>query len=139
MSLIRTGIILAAVVMLLPSEEKKQVEFASTAALTAQQTASFCDRNPSTCATGRDAWALFLRKAEYGMELGSRLLREQLVRGMSGDSTPVTPPQLPAHMMTPPAQHVRVEPLPPATAPRPEPAARRSAYQMDNAPRWRQP
>ena len=123
--------------MLLPAEEKKQAAFSTTVARTAEQTASFCDRNPSTCATGRDAWALFQRKAEYGMELGARLLREQLVRGLSGDNTP-TPVQPPVNPQAP-AQHVRIEPLPQAAATRMEPTPRRNTYQMDNAPRWRQP
>lgn len=123
--------------MLLPAEEKKQAAFSTTVARTAEQTASFCDRNPSTCATGRDAWALFQRKAEYGMELGARLLREQLVRGLSGDNSPATPAQPPVNPQTS-TQHVRVDPLPLA-ATRMEPASRRSTNQMDNAPRWRQP
>ena len=125
--------------MLLPAEEKKQAEFATTATRTAEQTAAFCDRNPSTCATGRDAWALFLRKAEYGMELGARLLREQLVRGLSGDNTPASPAQPPAIPQVPQAQQARIEPLQQPAAVRAEPAPRRSAYQTDNAPRWRQP
>jgi hypothetical protein len=78
MSLLRTGILLVVGVMLLPVEDRKQVELTQTARRAAEETATFCERNPSTCAAGSELWALFLRKAEFGLELGARLLREQL-------------------------------------------------------------
>lgn len=68
--------------MLLPTEEKKQAEFSVTAAQTAERTASYCERNPTTCQAGRELWATFVRKAEYGLELGAGLVREQVLRAM---------------------------------------------------------
>ncbi len=130
MSIIRAGFVLAAAVMLLPVEEKKQAQLASTASLTAERTASFCERNPSTCATGNDLWALFLRKAEFGVELGAKLLREQLLRGTAEPQA--IPASAPAEARAPAAvpalpQQARVEPV----------QQRRTAYPMDHPPKWR--
>ena len=86
MSLLRTGILLAVGVMLLPVEDRKQVELTQTARRAAEETATFCQRNPSTCAAGSEIWALFLRKAEFGLELGARLLREQLTGALATES-----------------------------------------------------
>lgn len=120
---------LAAAVMLLPVEEKKQAHLASTASLTAERTASFCERNPSTCATGNDLWALFLRKAEFGMELGAKLVREQLLRGTAEPQAIQSAAEVRASAAVVPAlaQPVRVEPAP----------QRRTAYPMDQPPKWR--
>ena len=148
MSLIRTVILLSAAVMLLPTEKKDQAEFSTTAARTAEQTATFCDRNPSTCASGRDIWGLFLRKAEYGVELGARLLRQQLLGGPANEPQPAQTPHVQsAQPALPQGQPpIRLEPalgsaltspqvppLPPAQAPAP----RRSAQQIEQPPRWR--
>ncbi len=129
MSIIRAGIVVAAAVMLLPVEEKKQAQLASTASLTAERTVSFCDRNPSTCAAGNDLWALFLRKAEFGMELGATLLREQLLRGMGEPQSVAAPADVRAPAAAVPAlpQQARVEPA----------QQRRAAYPMDHPPKWR--
>lgn len=118
MGLIRTGLVLAAVVMVLPVDERSQSELTASASRAVGQTATYCERNPVTCATGRDAWALFLRKAEYAVELAARLAREQLARALA-------PPQ--------------PEPAAAANAPqRPEtPAPRRNQYTMDHPSRWR--
>lgn len=131
MSLIRTGVFLAAVIMLLPTDERKPAEPATMAIRGPVETATFCERNPSTCATGRDTWALFLRKAEYGMELGARLLREQLLgkapietSAVRADAPPAPPLQQP--IAAPPAHR-------PAA---PTEGNGRRTYSMDH-PRWR--
>ena len=80
MSLLRTAFILAAVVMLLPTDEKKQQEVVGVAGAAVERTVTFCERNPGTCAAGRELWGTFLRKAEFGMELASKLVREQMSR-----------------------------------------------------------
>lgn len=132
MSIIRTGLILGATVMFLPVEERKQSQLANTASLTAQQTASFCERNPSTCATGSELWTLFLRKAEFGVELGAKLVREQLLSGAaplrSGAPAASAPVETSVQAHAPAAAVVQ------AQQPRLE---RRATSQPDQAPRWR--
>ncbi len=135
MSLFRIGIVLAGAIMLLPVEDQKQAEPSATAMRTTQQSATFCERNPATCANARDGWALFLRKAEYAMELSARLLREQLGRSLSNDGA--TPPaaQQAAYR---PSHTDFAGPATPALPMRAEqPRAQHRTYPMDNPSRWR--
>lgn len=128
MSIMRMGILLAAAVMMLPVEEKKQAQLASTASLTAERTATFCERNPTTCTTGQDMWALFLRKAEFGMELASKLVREQFLRAMA---EPQAKPRAAVE-----ERAAAFVPAPPRQA-RAEAARQpRVAYPMDHPSRW---
>lgn len=128
-----------AVIMLLPVEEKKQVQLAASASHTAERTATFCERNPSTCANGRDLWALFLQKAEFGLELGSRLLREYLLRSAT-ESRPEQPVgNQPSTVAAPlaqasPAAHASSHP---SRLELPPPPSRRTNYTMDHPSRWR--
>ena len=145
MSIIKTGLLLAVVVMLLPVDERKQVELAGTVSSAAEQTAGFCDRNPSTCGAGRELWALFVRKAEYAMELGAKLLREQLARSLAEPQRPqpmpaaiqmpaAPPPSFPAPPRQPSTerQAIRFEPARSETAPQ-----QRPGLQADQPNRWR--
>ena len=129
MSIMRTGILLAAAVMMLPVEENKQAQLVSTASLTAERTATFCERNPTTCAAGQEMWALFLRKAEFGMELASKLAREQFLRAMA---EPQAKPR--AAMEEKSAAFVPALPRQARTEAARQP---RVAYPMDHPPRWR--
>ena len=40
-------------------------------------TMTFCDRNPDTCTQGRQAWAVFVKKAEFGGKLALDLFQER--------------------------------------------------------------
>ena len=141
MSLIRSCLIISAAIMFLPVEEKKQIEFTQTLAATPEQSATYCERNPSTCQAGRELWSTFVRKAEYATELGARLLREQLVRAMTEPHEPGRAVQQPLALVpfaqAGHPQPVRYEPVPPPIRPDHQPAARRQGYPMDNASRWR--
>jgi hypothetical protein len=148
MSIFKAGIVLVAAIMLLPVEEKNQAQLASTASHTAERTASFCERNPSTCATGRDLWAVFLRKAEFGMELGARLLREHLLRASEEQKPAPTAPSerkaaaaalAPVTSVTPATPMAPVAPVAaqPSRLELPPPASRRTNYTMDHPSRWR--
>ncbi len=141
MSLIRSCLIIATAIMLLPVEEKKQTEFTQTVAASAERTASYCERNPTTCDASRELWSTFVRKAEYATELGARLLREQLVRSITEPREPVHAIQqpLPAIPVAQPVkpQPVRFEPAPAPVRPDNQQPPRRQAYPMDNASRWR--
>lgn len=134
MALFRIGIVLVGAIMLLPVEDTKQTGVSATTAHTAdrtlERTPTFCERNPSTCANARDAWALFLRKAEHAMELSARLLREQLARSLSSDEPSAPTAQQAAAPTFAPAPRAA------SSARLDEPPPRRT-YLMDNPSRWR--
>lgn len=109
MSISKSALLLAAAVMLLPMEESKQTQLATAASQTAERSATFCERNPSTCAAGRDLWAVFLRKAEFGMELGARLVREQMQRGSSEPAVMQSPVPARVQAAVPAAVRVNVQ------------------------------
>lgn len=78
MSLIRTAAILSVVVMLLPTDQARQAQLAATASSTLTKAMTFCDRNGPLCATAADGWAVFVHKAEFGMDLAGRMVREAM-------------------------------------------------------------
>ncbi len=137
MSLFRTALVIAAAVMLLPVDEKKQAQFSATASRAAAETATFCQRNVDTCATGRELWGLFVQKAEYGVELGARLIRAQLMSDSAGEqrltaaSTPREQPQWNGNYAAP------YDPLPNTAASSEPGSQRRKANLTDNSSRWR--
>ncbi len=77
--LIRTAFWLMIVVLLLPTDEKQRSEVYGTAQAAVNDVANFCDRNPETCARGKDAFAVFVQKAQFG----ARMLID-LIGGDSG-------------------------------------------------------
>ncbi|MGE0626319.1 MAG: DUF5330 domain-containing protein [Hyphomicrobiaceae bacterium] len=129
MSIIRTGILLGAAIMLLPADAQKQSELKDVAQTTVSQTMTFCERNPATCQTGNELWALFLHKAEFGMELASNVIRDQLSRRLSDPtvSTKAEPERVQPVFSAP----VRLEPL---KDPSP---MRQTLSTTDRIPQWR--
>jgi hypothetical protein len=142
MSLIRAALILGAAVMLLPVDEKKQAAFSATATKAAAETATFCERNVHTCGAGRELWSLFLYKAEYGMELGARLVRDQFLRGDSSEMSSISDGSENLAPRSNIAAQYRQDSLPNPASNQAgyhtgEVQPRRSAYPMDHPPRWR--
>jgi len=66
MFLFRIVFWLGLAVLLLPTEENQQAKLYDTASATVERIATFCDRNPKTCAAGAEFWSTFLKKAEFG-------------------------------------------------------------------------
>ena len=79
--LIRTAFWLMIIVLLLPTDDRQRSEVYGTAQAAVNDVASFCDRNPDTCARGRDAFAVFVQKAEFG----ARMLMD-LIQNKTGGS-----------------------------------------------------
>jgi len=77
MFLIRTGFWLLVLVLLLPTDENQQNEIYGTAQAAMNDVATFCDRNPQTCATGQNAFAVLVQKAQYGAQVVTNLVDEQ--------------------------------------------------------------
>jgi hypothetical protein len=82
MSLTKLAFGLALVVLLLPTDAAQQARMSNFANTTVDRLTTFCDRNGRTCAAGSEAWATFLRKAEFGVRLVGDLL------GAGGRQTP---------------------------------------------------
>ena len=67
--LIRTAFWLILIVLLLPTDERQRSEVYGTAQAAVNDIATFCDRNPDTCAKGKDAFGVFVQKAEFGARM----------------------------------------------------------------------
>jgi hypothetical protein len=69
MFLIRTVFWLIILVLLLPTNAQQQSEVYGTAQAAVKDVRGFCERNPSVCTTGKDAFAVFVQKARFGAEM----------------------------------------------------------------------
>jgi hypothetical protein len=67
--LIRTAFWLIIIVLLLPTDERQRSEIYGTAQAAVNDIVMFCDRNPETCAKGKDAFGVFVQKAQYGARM----------------------------------------------------------------------
>ena len=67
--LIRTAFWLTVIVLLLPNDEEQRNQIYGTAQAAVTDVTTFCDRNPSTCATDQGAFAVLVQKAQYGAAL----------------------------------------------------------------------
>lgn len=65
MFLLRTVIVVGAVVALLPSDRAQQERLQQAAVDAAQWTLTFCERNTKTCENAGVAWDVFKSKAEF--------------------------------------------------------------------------
>ena len=77
MFLIRTTLLLGLGVLILPTDEASQARVYSGARTAMTWTVTFCDRNAGTCAQGRQAWAVFLKKAEFATRMAVDLISER--------------------------------------------------------------
>ena len=81
--LIRTAFWLTIIVLLLPTDETQRNEVYGTAEAAVKDVASFCDRNPETCARGKNAFAVFVQKAQFG----ARMLMDLISNGAGGSDS----------------------------------------------------
>ncbi|MGA7456263.1 MAG: DUF5330 domain-containing protein [Methyloceanibacter sp.] len=75
--LIRAAFWLMIIVLLLPTDDKQRSEVYGTAQAAVNDVTSFCDRNPETCARGKDAFAVFVQKAEFGARMLMDLIQNK--------------------------------------------------------------
>ena len=75
--LIRTAFWLMIIVLLLPTDAQQQSEVYGTAQAAVKDVATFCDRNPETCARGKDAFDVFVQKAQFGARMLMGLINGQ--------------------------------------------------------------
>jgi hypothetical protein len=61
-------------VLLLPTDERQQARFSTTALAAVERATTFCERNTQTCAVAAQLWATFLKKAEFGARMAVDLV-----------------------------------------------------------------
>ena len=81
MFLIRTAFWLIIIILLLPTDDQQRSRVYGTAEATVKDVATFCDRNPDTCTTGRDAFQVLVQKAEFGARMLMGFIKEQTGNG----------------------------------------------------------
>jgi hypothetical protein len=79
--LVRAAFWLSLIILLMPTDERPQERLSGTAAAAVEQAATFCERNPSTCAAGAELWAIYLRKAEFALQLATKLVSDWMTKG----------------------------------------------------------
>ena len=77
MFVIRTIFWLIILVLLLPTNAQQQSEIYGTAQAAVKDVSGFCERNPSVCATGKEAFAMFMQKARFGAEMLMSFVKRQ--------------------------------------------------------------
>ena len=122
MFLFRIVFWLGLAVVLLPTEENQQARLYATASATVERIATFCDRNPKTCAAGAEFWSTFVKKAEFGARIAADLITS---RGQRSEGTAQTSAPRPNGAV--------------AAEPRPTPAPRNTLTRDDQGPTWRAP
>lgn len=151
--LFRLVVLIAVAVLLLPTDERKQSELYGTARYALERTVTFCDRNAALCESAREMWAVFVRKAEFGLELVTKLARGQNGDTVAQDNAPPLAPVQPTALTAPVQQPAPIEhrsvPVAPAAVPHPPareagpPRApqpnRNTLVPADTHPQWRGP
>ena len=73
MSLIRTGLVIGAVIYMMPSDTKRQTELIHSASDTLVWGLTYCEREPATCDQAKATWQQVMIKAKFGAALASDL------------------------------------------------------------------
>ncbi len=120
MFLIRLAFWIGLAVLLLPTDERQQARLYGTAVSTVDRVTTFCDRNAKVCAGGAEAWATFVKKAEFAARLAVDLASSAAT---SKSDEPLAP-----------MQPASVRPRPEARA---EAPPRSTLTPSDLAPVWR--
>jgi hypothetical protein len=106
MLFIRTALVIGAIVLVLPTEEKSQARLLETATAAVARVGSTCERHPDLCAKAGVYWGVFKQKAEFGARLAMDLVKERAFgvateRGGERAQTPaVAAPTVPRGTLT---------------------------------------
>jgi hypothetical protein len=90
--LIRTAFWLMIIVLLLPTDAQQRSEVYGTAQAAVNDVATFCDRNPETCARGKDAFGVFVQKAQFGARMLMDLINGETEAGAESVHDSEAPP-----------------------------------------------
>jgi hypothetical protein len=82
--LIRAAFWLIIIVLLLPTDAQQRSEVYGTAQAAVNDVVTFCDRNPETCAKGKDAFGVFVQKAQFGARMLIDMINGRTTEGGEG-------------------------------------------------------
>src|SRR5918999_4995100 len=111
--LVRAAFWLSVVILLIPTDEGPQARLSGAADVAVEQAATFCERNPNTCAAGAELWATYLKKAEFALGLATRLVYDWMTKSdakpaaafaIAPDQPPPPPAGSPARDQAPQAR-----------------------------------
>ena len=91
MSIVKIGILIAIVVAVLPADKEQQARLYDRAATAVQWTATFCDRNSSTCSQARVVWSAFVQKAQFGAQMAYELAMKHSSRDQNASPALIQP------------------------------------------------
>jgi Family of unknown function (DUF5330) len=91
--LLRTAFWLMIIVLLLPTDERQRSEVYGTAQAAVHDLATFCDRNPETCAKGKDAFGVLVQKAQFGARMVIDLINGDKGAGEGEGGTLIQDPE----------------------------------------------
>jgi hypothetical protein len=94
MSFIKLAFWLGVLVLLLPTDAQQQARVYNVAVATVERATTFCDRNARSCEVAGEAWATFLKKAEFAARLVGDLITSQ--GRQNAPESPAGGPQRPA-------------------------------------------
>lgn len=100
MGLFKLAAVAAVGIALLPADREQQEMLYNRAALAANWTVTFCDRNGATCAQGSGLWDQFVTKAQFGAKLAYDMMKE---KGAANFETGAISVAAPAHSSKAPA------------------------------------
>jgi hypothetical protein len=92
MFLLRTIFWLIVLVLLLPTNEQQQSQVYGTAQAAVKDVSGFCERNPTVCATGKDAFDVFVHKARFGVEMLMNFVKGRTGFAAADDDTAAEAP-----------------------------------------------
>jgi hypothetical protein len=115
MFLIRMAFWLMILVLLLPTDEKQQTDVYGTAQAAVKDVSGFCGRNPGVCEKGKDAFSVFVHKAEFGAQMLMGFITERT--GASATSGTVAPAATPEPAPRPAPASASWEQIPTVTTP----------------------
>lgn len=96
MFLIRTAFWLMILVLLLPNDQQQQSDVYGTAEATVKDVSGFCERNPGVCDKGKDAFSVFVHKAQFGAQMLMGFIKEQTGAASASDAPAPEPTPAPA-------------------------------------------
>jgi hypothetical protein len=92
--LIRAAFWLIIIVLLLPTDAQQRSEVYGTAQAAVNDVVTFCDRNPETCAKGKDAFGVFVQKAQFGARMLIDMINGRTTEGgESATDIPASEPE----------------------------------------------
>ncbi|MEG6510116.1 DUF5330 domain-containing protein [Methyloligella sp. 2.7D] len=133
MFLIRFAFWIVIIILLLPTDRQQQTDVLGTAQTAIQDVSGFCQRNPDACIKSKDAFNIFMAKAEFGANMVMSFFNEH---GQSiGQGTATIDPTAPTAQAEAPTVLVAPKGQPAGF----DPNSDNTLTPADLLPEWRKP